>query len=209
MLRIVFLGPPGAGKGTQAHELARALGIPHLSTGDLLRAAIQAKTPVGQVAERYMLAGQLVPDHLVLELLRENLARPSARDGYLLDGFPRTPAQAEALEGIAPVDRVVYFDLPESVLIERLAHRWTCPTCGSSYNLATHPPQHEGRCDRDGATLIQRPDDRPDAVHTRLEVYRRETAPLLDYYTRLGRLRQIDASGDVPTVAERVRAAVS
>lgn len=209
MPRIVFLGPPGAGKGTQAHELAQALGIPHVSTGDLLRAAIRTRTPVGQEAERYVVAGRLVPDPLVLQLLREALAGPAARAGYLLDGFPRTIAQAEALEAIAPVDRVVYFDLPESLLIDRLAHRWTCPTCGSSYNLATQPPRRPGQCDTDGTTLVQRPDDRADAVHTRLAVYRRETAPLLDFYARLGRLRQVDASGDIPTVVQRIRAVVA
>jgi adenylate kinase len=209
MARIVFLGPPGAGKGTQAHELARTLGVPHLSTGDLLRSAVAANSPVGRRAEGFMRAGQLVPDDVVLEILREELAKPSARPGYLLDGFPRTRAQAEALETVAPVDRVVYFEIPEPLLVERLTQRRTCPSCGRSYNLSSHRPSVEGRCDVDGTSLVQRPDDTPEAVRTRLEVYRAQTAPLLQYFAERGRLRRIDASGDVPTVARRVRAAVA
>ena len=209
MARIVFLGPPGAGKGTQAKELSRALGIPHLSTGDLLRSAIRSRSPLGLEAEKFMQAGQLVPDDLVLRLLSEELARPTTRSGYLLDGFPRTRPQAEALESIAPVERVLYFDIPEALLVDRLTQRRTCPTCGTSYNLTTQPPKDAGRCDRDGTTLVQRPDDRAEAVRTRLEVYRRQTAPLLDYYERSSRLRRIDATGDVASVGRRVRAAVA
>ncbi len=208
MPRIVFLGPPGAGKGTQAKEVARSLGVLHLSTGDLLRAAARDRTPLGIEAERYMGAGRLVPDALVLELLRENLERPGARAGYLLDGFPRTRAQAEALEALAPVDRVVYFEIPEALLIDRLTQRRSCPTCGSSYNLSTHPPKVPGHCDRDGAALLQRSDDLPEAVRTRLEVYYRQTAPLLDFYAGKGKLERVDASGDIATVARHIRAAL-
>ncbi|HYK93781.1 MAG TPA: adenylate kinase [Thermoplasmata archaeon] len=208
MARIVFLGPPGAGKGTQAKELARTLDIPHLSTGDLLRSAVREKSPLGLEAEQFMRAGQLVPDDLVLRLLREVLSRPTAHRGFLLDGFPRTRAQAEALEAISAPERVLYFDIPEALLVDRLTERRTCPTCGSSYNLATQPPKVADRCDKDGTTLVQRPDDRPDAVRTRLEVYRDQTAPLLEYYAGKGRLRRIDAAGDVATVGRRVRAAV-
>ena len=208
MARIVFLGPPGAGKGTQAKQLARALGIPHLSTGDLLRAAIREKSPLGRTAEEFVQAGKLVPDELVLQLLRETLHRQGEVAGYLLDGFPRTRPQAEALESIGAPERVIYFEIPEATLVERLTQRWTCPSCGISYNLATQPPAVKGTCDRDGTALVQRPDDRPEAVRTRLEVYRRDTAPLLAWYSQAGRLRTVDATGDVATVAERVRRAI-
>ncbi|HZY92202.1 MAG TPA: adenylate kinase [Thermoplasmata archaeon] len=209
MVRVVFLGPPGAGKGTQAQRLARSLGVRHLSTGDILRTAIHAQTPLGKEAEQFVQAGQLVPDDLVLRLLKEILNHPSTKTGYLLDGFPRNKAQAEVLESIAPVDRAVYFDIPESILVQRLTQRRTCPTCGTSYNLVTQPPKAPGLCDRDGSTLGQRPDDRPEAVRTRLEVYREQTAPLLSFYEERGRLRRVDASGAVDTVAQRVRAAVA
>lgn len=208
MPRIVFLGPPGAGKGTQAKELARAFGIVHVSTGDLLRTAAREGTPLGLEVEQFLRAGQLVPDPLVLRLLEEQLVRPEAAAGYLLDGFPRTRPQAEALEALAPVDHVVYFEIPESLLVDRLTQRRSCPVCGSSYNLATNPPRVAGRCDRDGVSLIQRTDDQPEAVRTRLEVYYRQTAPLLDFYAQKGKLRRVDASADIPTVTRRIRAAL-
>ncbi len=208
MPRIVFLGPPGAGKGTQAKALAGSLGVPHLSTGDLLRSAVRERSAVGQEAEGFMAAGRLVPDELVLRLVREALGAPAAHAGYLFDGFPRTRAQAEALESIAPVDRVVYFDIPEAPLVERLTQRRTCSTCGRSYNLSTQPPRVDGRCDVDGGPLVQRPDDAADAVRIRLDVYRRQTAPLLEFYRALGKLTTIDASGDIAAVGRRLRLAL-
>jgi adenylate kinase len=209
MMRVVFLGPPGAGKGTQAAELARKLGIPHLSTGDLLRAAVAARTPLGLEAEGHMKAGRLVPDELVLKILRERLAEPDAREGYLLDGFPRNLAQAEALEKFAHVDRVVSFDIAPDLLVRRLSERRLCPTCQSVYNLTAKPPKVPERCDRDGSALVQRPDDRPEAVTTRLKVYAEQTAPLLDYYRTRKLLRSIDASGSTEEVATRVRRALA
>ncbi|MGD0257085.1 MAG: adenylate kinase [Thermoplasmata archaeon] len=208
MHRIVFLGPPGAGKGTQAATLAKALGIPHLSTGDLLRGAVAARSPLGLAAEAHMAAGRLVPDALVLEILEERVGRADAARGFLLDGFPRNIAQAAALDRRTPLDVVVAFEIPTEALLPRLTGRWNCPTCRSVYNVETQPPKVAGRCDHDGTPLVQRPDDRIEAVRTRLEVYRKETAPLLQYYATRGILRTIDATGDPSTVGARVRAAV-
>jgi adenylate kinase len=208
MPRVVFLGPPGAGKGTQAAQLARELGVPHLSTGDLLRAAVAARTPLGLEADGHMRAGRLVPDDLVLRILRERLGQPDARGGYLLDGFPRNLAQAEALGTFANVDRVVSFDISPELLVQRLSDRRLCPKCQSVYNLSSKPPKVADRCDLDGTALVQRPDDRPEAVTTRLKVYAEQTAPLLEYYRKRGLLRSIDASGTPVEVASRVRRAL-
>ncbi|MCI4356231.1 MAG: adenylate kinase [Thermoplasmata archaeon] len=205
MVRIVLLGPPGAGKGTQAKQLAKRLGIPHLSTGDLLREAVRAKTPLGLEADDYMRAGRLVPDDLVLRILRERLARPDVGPGFILDGYPRNVAQANELARISPVDRVISFDIPEGVLVERLTMRRSCPACGTVYNLSTRPPQTAGVCDNDQTALLQRSDDTAEAVRTRLGVYRAETAPLLEHFRRLGLLAPIDATGTPEQVAERLR----
>jgi adenylate kinase len=206
--QIVLLGPPGAGKGTQAAEIARAAGWAHLSTGDLLRAAVKAGTRLGVEADGYMRKGLLVPDDLVLRILKERLAGPDARSGFILDGYPRNPAQASTLATITPIDHVVYFEIAPEVLLERLTQRRHCPTCGRIYNLATLPPKRPGRCDVEGAELVQRPDDRPEAVRTRLATYREQTAPLLDHYRTLGLLRTVDASGTPDEVSRRVRTAV-
>ncbi len=205
MHRIVFLGPPGAGKGTQAATLARALGVPHLSTGDLLRGAVAAATPLGREADGYMRAGRLVPDDLVLRILGERLDAPDARSGFILDGFPRNLAQAEILERRVVLDHVVSFEIPPAELVRRLSARRICPTCQAVYNLDSKPPRVPGRCDRDGSELLQRPDDRPEAVEVRLRVYAEQTAPLLDFYRRRGLLRPLDASGAPEAVAERLR----
>lgn len=205
MHRVVFLGPPGAGKGTQAARLAKELGIPHLSTGDLLRAAVAARTPLGVAAQGHMDAGRLVPDDLVLQILNERLAQPDALGGFLLDGFPRNLAQAEMLQVITPLDVVVSFDLPASLLVERMSGRRVCPACQSVYNVTTQPPKAAGHCDRDGTELIQRPDDRPEAIWTRLAVYAEKTAPLLGHYQEVGLLRSLDATGTPEDVATRLR----
>lgn len=207
-MRIVFLGPPGAGKGTQAKQLAQELGIPHLSTGDMLRAAVKARTPLGVEAEGHMAAGRLVPDDLVLRMLRERLGQPDAAQGCLLDGFPRNVAQARALREFCAPDRVLYFDIPEDELLPRLTERRSCPKCGRIYNLRTGPPKVPDRCDVEGATLLHRPDDRPEAVRTRFEVYQRETAPLLQYYRDERLLRTVTALGSVEEVHRAVRAAL-
>jgi adenylate kinase len=205
MHRIVFLGPPGVGKGTQAARLSKELGIPHLSTGDLLRTAVRAGTSLGHEARGHMDAGRLVPDDLVLQILTERLGAADARSGFLLDGYPRNIPQAERLRSITPLDVVVSFELPASDLIARLSSRRICPTCQTVYNLVTQPPKVPGRCDKDGTELIQRPDDLPAAIQTRLAVYAEQTAPLLGYYRKAGLLSAVDASGDPEAVATRVR----
>lgn len=208
MHRVVFLGPPGAGKGTQAQGIARLLGVPHLSTGDLLRAAVAARTPLGLEADGHMRAGRLVPDPLVLRILGERLEAADAKHGFLLDGFPRTVAQAEALARVTPVDIVVAFEIPEAMLLDRLTQRRHCPKCGTVYNLLSRPPTSAGRCDHDGVELLQRSDDRPEAVRTRLEVYREQTAPLIAHYRSLGILVPVDAAGTLEDVRHRVREAI-
>ena len=209
MVRLVFLGPPGAGKGTQAATLARRLGIPHLSTGDLLRGAVADRTPLGREADEHMRAGRLVPDALVLQILRERLQRDDTRRGFLLDGFPRNVAQAQALDAMAPIDRVIGFEIPEGPLLERLTQRRVCPTCGTVYNLTTRPPIRPGVCDLDGTALVQRSDDQEKAVRTRLKVYRESTAPLVEYFRRRGVLVPVDATGSPDEVQRRVASAIT
>ena len=208
MAHLVLLGPPGAGKGTQAAELAKETGWAHLSTGDLLRAAVRAGTPLGREADGYMRMGLLVPDELVLRILEERLRAPEASKGFLLDGYPRNLAQAETLAGITSLDHVLYFEIPNELLIERTTNRRHCPRCGRIYNLITRPPRQPGRCDVDGAELLQRSDDRPEAVATRLSAYGQQTAPLLDYYRRAGLLRTLDATGTPAEVTRRARSIV-
>ncbi len=209
MHRLVFLGPPGAGKGTQAARLAKDLGIPHLSTGELLRAAVAAGTPLGRDADRFIRAGHLVPDDLVVQILSERLARGDAGQGFILDGFPRTRAQAEALARITPLDRVLDFVIPESLLLERLTERRSCPKCGTVFNLKTRPPRSDAICDRDGSALVLRSDDRAEAVRTRFAAYREQTAPLTEYYRAKGILAPVDATGAPEVVEERLRRAVT
>ncbi len=206
---IVFLGPPGAGKGTQAAELARELGFLHLSTGDLLRAAVTEGNELGRAADGHMRAGRLVPDDLVLAIVRERLARPDAARGFILDGFPRNLAQARALEAFAALELVVSFEIDPRLVVQRLSGRRICPTCGTVYHLDSRPPRVAGRCDRDGSELVQRPDDRAEAVEVRLKVYAEQTAPLLEHYRRLGLLRGVDAAGTPSEVSARLRRLVA
>lgn len=207
--RFILLGPPGAGKGTQSARLIEALGVPQISTGDLLRAARKAGTDLGKQAQAYMDAGQLVPDALVLSLVEERLAREDARSGYILDGFPRNIAQAEALatRGIA-VERVVNVVVESSALLGRLTGRRVCQQCGATYHIETAPTTREGVCDACGGGVSQRKDDEASVIASRLEVYHRETSPLIDYYERRGLLRSVDGLQTADVVFGAVLAAL-
>ena len=212
-VRVIFLGPPGAGKGTQAQSLAREWGVPHIATGDMLREAVAARTPLGLEAKRHMDSGALVPDQVVIGLVGERLGQPDAKAGCVLDGYPRTTAQAEALDalfadkGIA-LDRVVFFDVPRPELLRRLTGRRICRACGRSFHVVSAPPKVAGKCDVCGGELYQRVDDSEATVATRLDVYQTQTAPLLDYYRARKLLTQVSGEGPVDRVAEAIRAAV-
>jgi adenylate kinase len=200
-VRIVLLGPPGAGKGTQAVRLAEHYAVPHVASGDILRFVVAWQTDIGLRAKSYMDAGKLVPDELVLELLRIRLALEDARQGFVLDGFPRTLPQAEALDQILDeigqhMDAVIYMDVPDELIVLRLSARASCPTCGRTYNLLASPPRDEGKCDRDGTPLFQREDDRPEVILDRLEVFRVQTMPLIKFYDDKGILGTVPGIGD-------------
>jgi adenylate kinase len=210
-MRVIFLGPPGAGKGTQARRLHERFGIAQISTGDLLRGNLARGTKLGKEAEGYMHRGQLVPDALVIEMIAHELER--ARDGFVLDGFPRTVAQAEALDALlarrrSPLDAAIFFSGDRSALVARLAARWTNPRNGRTYNALTNPPKVAGVDDEDGGELVQRDDDCPETVAKRLEVYDVQTRPLVEYYRGAGKLVEVDALASVRSVAERIAAAV-
>lgn len=213
-MNLVLLGPPGAGKGTQARVLARRTGIPHISTGDILRAAIASGSLRGQEADRYVSRGELVPDPVMIGIIAERLQQPDASAGFILDGFPRTIAQAEGLEAVLAtmdrrLDRVIYFDISEETLIRRLGGRRVCQAHGHIYNLDSSPPKTAGVCDIDGSPLYMRDDDRPGTVLRRLQVYRETTEPLLAFYQARGLLVSLDAEADMARVADAVASLVS
>ena len=196
-LYMVLLGGPGAGKGTQAERLAKALKIPQVSTGDLFRENLKNSTELGVLAKGYMDRGELVPDEVTVGMVRERLAQADAAQGAILDGFPRTVAQAEALEQLlsgmgAELAVVPYIKVPEDVLLARLAGRWTCRACGAMYHELFSPPQEPGTCDKCGGELYQRPDDTPETQRHRIQVYFDQTAPLIDYYQDKGLLVEVD-----------------
>ena len=200
---VVLLGPPGAGKGTQATRLSDELGLPHVSTGDLFRENLSKGTELGDKARGFMEAGQLVPDELVLEMLFDRVAAPDCQEGYLLDGFPRTQPQAEALERRLPDDwatQAVLLQLEDQVLIERATGRLVCKQCGRIHHETFSPPKAAGKCDRCGGALQKREDDREDVVRERLQVYRRQTQPLVDFYRERGGLEVVDGSREPDAV---------
>ncbi len=211
-MRLAFLGPPGAGKGTQARELAREWGVPHLATGDMLREALAAGTPLGLEAKRYMDQGALVPDEVIIGLMRERLARPDAATGFIVDGVPRTIAQAEVLARILKdagqgLDAVIFFDVSEQELLRRLTGRRVCRRCQTTYHLISAPPKRAGVCDRCGGELYQREDDTEKVVRNRLEVYARQTVPLLDYYRQRSLLTTVEGEGAIDAIRQSIRRA--
>jgi adenylate kinase len=203
-LVIVLLGPPGVGKGTHAAPLSRRLHFPHISTGDLFRWNIRNRTPLGMEADRFIAKGRLVPDALVFEMLQERVSQGDCNRGYLLDGFPRTLAQAESIENQSLI--ALYFHLPDEVLIERIVGRLSCKGCGRVCHRVWSPPKEEGSCDACGGSLYQREDDRAEVVRRRLEVYREETEPVKAHYAKKeGTLRVIDSTGAQEEVFERIQ----
>jgi len=210
---IIFLGAPGAGKGTQAARLAQGLGLVHIATGDLFRQALERGTELGLKAKSYMEKGTLVPNQITISLVLERLSAGDSSRGAILDGFPRNLEQAEALdkalaqEGRA-IDEVVYIKVAEEELLRRLSGRWICRKCQTPYHITDSPPRVPGKCDKCGGELYQRPDDREESVRKRLEVYFAETAPLIDYYARRGKLLEIDGEGGVAEVDKRIKTAL-
>lgn len=212
-MRAILLGPPGAGKGTQAKMLTERYGVPQVSTGDILRASVAAGTPLGKEAKTYMDRGALVPDEVVIGIVRDRLGEPDCRKGYLLDGFPRTVAQAEALTRMlkklgAPLPRVVSLEVAEEELVKRLSGRRTCQGCGELFHVEFHPPRVEGTCDKCGGRLIQREDDKEETIRRRLQVYRKQTEPLIGYYENQGLLETVNGLGETGEVFARVSKAL-
>jgi len=205
---VIFLGPPGAGKGTQAKQIAESYGAPHISTGDMFRDHVSRGTPLGLRAKAIMERGELVPDDLVLSMVEERISREDCRHGFILDGFPRTLPQAQRLEEILGRCKVqplvVHFVVDANQLMRRLTGRRTCAIGGEIYNIYDHPPKVPGRCDRDGGNLVQRPDDREEVIAERLAAYQRQTSPLVDYYRGRGVLRDVDGMAAPATVTKDV-----
>ena len=208
-MRMILMGPPGAGKGTQAKVLAQRFGIPHISSGDLLRDAARRRTPMGVQAKRYMDRGELVPDNILLGAIEERLHEPDCATGFILDGFPRTLAQAEALDKMlagmgAKLENVISIKVPRDEVVKRISGRRTCRNCGALYHVIFDPPTNPGLCNKCNAELFQRDDDQEDTVLARLEVYERATAPLLDAYRRASVLREVNGIGSQDQVLARV-----
>ena len=204
-MKLILLGAPGAGKGTQADILSQRLNIPTISTGNILRAAVKNGTPVGLKAKEYMDAGKLVPDEVIIGIVVERLAEPDCANGYILDGVPRTIAQAEALEekGIH-FDTVLSIEISDEEIVERMGGRRACTACGATYHVVSAPPKAEGKCDKCGADLVLRDDDKPETVRARLTVYHEETEPLKHFYEKRGKLRTVP--GDLGTIEETTKA---
>jgi adenylate kinase len=208
-MRLVLLGPPGAGKGTQASAIVKKYNIPHISTGDIFRANIKEGTDLGKKAKEYMDKGLLVPDELVVSLVEDRLNKADCDNGFLLDGFPRTVYQAEALDSVLTskgikLDRVVNIEADSKVLIERAIGRRICKECGATYHIKFHPPKVEGKCDNDGTSLFQRDDDVEETVATRIKVYLEQTKPLIDYYNQKGLILNIDGTKPIDEIFNQI-----
>lgn len=210
---IILLGPPGAGKGTQADLLSQKLGVPHVSSGDLFRDHLKRQTQLGQLAQAYMERGELVPDEVTIGMIKERLEQPDCAGGVILDGFPRTAPQADALEKVMAeqgkaISCVPYIQVSDQVLLERLTARWTCRNCQAVYNVLAKPPRQAGVCDACGGELYQRADDTPETQRHRIEVYNQQTAPLIAYYRQRGLLVQVDGEQDIEGVKQALFRAV-
>lgn len=208
-MKIVLLGPPGAGKGTQAKSISNRYSIPHISTGDIFRKNISENTPLGVEAKKYIDNGQLVPDEVTINMVKDRLTHDDCREGYLLDGFPRTVQQAEALEEFLlnrseKIDTALLIDVPMSFILERMTGRRVCPSCGASYHVKFNPPSTEGKCDVCGSDVIQRKDDTEETVSERLDVYQKQTQPLIDFYKNKEQLSVVDGTKAINEVFESI-----
>ncbi len=213
-LNLILFGPPGAGKGTQAERLRKDFELPYIATGDMLRANVKDQTELGKQAKAYMDAGDLVPDELILAMAADRLNEDDAQDGFILDGFPRTLEQAQALEKQLSqmgrrVTAALLIDVPDEEVIRRLSGRRMCVKSGHSYHVEFDPPKHEGVCDQDGSRLVQRDDDKPEVIENRLRVYHDKTKPLVDYYDKLGLMRRIDGTREPADVHGHIRAVIA
>jgi adenylate kinase len=211
---LILFGPPGAGKGTQAERLEADFQLPYIATGDMLRRNVREETDLGKEAKAYMDAGDLVPDELIVAMAAERLQEEDAEDGFILDGFPRTLAQAEALdEQLSKLGRritaALLIDVPDEEVVRRLSGRRMCVKNGHNYHLEFDPPKHEGVCDQDGSRLVQRDDDKPEVIENRLRVYHEQTEPLVEYYDERGLLRRIDGTRPAPEVHDHIRAVIA
>ncbi len=210
---IVLLGPPGVGKGTQAKILSERSGLVHISSGDLFRENLKNQTELGKLAQTYMTKGELVPDDVTIAMIRERLSRPDCKNGAILDGFPRTPAQADALENMlhefgGQVNAVPFITASDNILVERLSGRWTCRENGHIFNEKFNPPKEAGKCDFDGSELYQRDDDKVETIKRRIDVYLGQTSPLIDYYRNNGKLIEIDGTQPIEQVTQDLLAAL-
>ncbi len=197
-MNLIFLGAPGAGKGTQAEVVCKELGIPAVSTGNMLREAVKNGTPAGLAAKKYMDAGDLVPDDVVIGVLKDRIAMDDAKNGFILDGFPRTVAQAEALDSMGVrIDKVIEISVPDEKIINRMSGRRVCEGCGNSYHIVYKPTKVEGICDACGAKVVQRIDDKPETVLNRLKTYHEKTAPLKDFYAKQGKLKVVEGQEEI------------
>jgi adenylate kinase len=213
-LNLILFGPPGAGKGTQAERLRKDFELPYIATGDMLRENVKKRTELGKQAKEYMDAGDLVPDDLIVAMAADRLSQDDAQDGFILDGFPRTIEQAEALDRQLSelgrrVTAALLIDVPDEEVIRRLSGRRMCVKSGHSYHVEFDPPKHEGVCDQDGSRLVQRDDDKPEVIENRLRVYHEKTKPLVDYYDERGLLRRIDGTRDPADVHGHIRAVIA